>query len=518
MRIINEEKLFRFKQKGYTVTRMGFSINDNSKDTVNAQIPAMDFRHVLIEGSTGNGKTASFILPTLNDRISRNNAIIFFEHKGHEHRKIKLLAEQNNRLSDVIELGKVTGSYINILAMFDSNMLTSVITKLCGNEDIYWSMASAQLAVRVVELHRKLHKIGDILVSTFAVDKEIFTVNLMDEHFSEYGMLKIEEEASFLTLAKIVRTPNSLTSFFKKLKVIQKVIDKEIQIIYKVHVENEKYINKIKMLISEFITFEELLDKYANFLVEDSSEASGNNGVLQILNNAISTLSTLDYLNKSEVDILKVIDENAIIIIDTQAISISVYAVFIESLLQKLSGRIKYQIPKEISIFIDEANRVLRKNIDLQNDVLRESRVELVLAIQNENQMILKFGETEWEAIVANVRQRYYIDGNHAIYCNEGALGVVSPMLFNEDALNQIEYKYNSLAINKQYIKNRFIFESLPQYYRIVYDLYRFSQDSTLELVSDNGETSSITYVGENVKKKTESKIDKYNLRASIQV
>jgi len=494
------------------MTRMGFSINDNSKDNTNAQIPVMDFRHVLIEGSTGNGKTASLILPALNDRISKDIAIIFFEHKGHEHRKIKLLASQNNRLSDVIELGKVTGSYINILEMFDSNMLINVIIKLCGNEDIYWSMASSQLAVRIVELHRKLHKIGNILVSDFAVDKETFTVHLIAKHFSDYSMLRIEEEPSFSTLAKIVKTPNSLTSFFDQLKVLQKIIDKELQIIYTRHIQNTQHANKIKMLISEFITFEELLDKHANFLVEDSSEASGNNGVLQILNNAISTLSTLDYLNKGEVDILKILDENAIIIIDTQAISVSVYAVFIESLLQKLSGRIKYQIPKEISIFLDEANRVVNKNIDLQNDVLRESRVELILAIQNENQMILKFGKIEWEAIASNIRQRYYIDDNHTIYWNEGLLGVVSPMLFNEDELNKIEYKYNSLAINKHYIKSRFIFENLPMYYRIVYDLYRFSKDSTLELMSSSGETFSITYVGENVKKKTKEKIDTFNL------
>ena len=86
-------------------TIMGFLQNSTEieKSKIHT-IPPMDFRHVFITGATGSGKTASIIMPTLLDRIEKNNAIIFFEFKGHEHRKIKKMALANNRLNDILEL------------------------------------------------------------------------------------------------------------------------------------------------------------------------------------------------------------------------------------------------------------------------------------------------------------------------------------------------------------------------------------------------------------------------------
>ena len=51
---------------------MGFRINEMSAHIeTNKAIPAVDFQHVLCEGATGSGKTASLILPTLEDKLKK---------------------------------------------------------------------------------------------------------------------------------------------------------------------------------------------------------------------------------------------------------------------------------------------------------------------------------------------------------------------------------------------------------------------------------------------------------------
>jgi len=493
------------------MTSIGFARQNSGKSKERA-IPLQDFRHVLITGETGSGKTASIIFPTLKDRIATNNAIVFLEYKGHEHKKVKALALKENRLDDVVEFGKPTGAFFNMMAMFDSNMLRMAIIRLCGREDkdSYWSIAAAQLAVRVIDLQRKLYNLGLSLHDHLNVDKNIFTIHLTEGKTSEYTTVRVDEEPSFFTLAKIVSTPSSLMRFFSSFRMVLRNIDTEIHQQIK-NLNNTEISNKFEKIISEFLILNDLLDKYENFKIEDSDEAGGNNGVLQILNNAIATLSTLDYINKNEVDVLQLIEKNAIIIVDVQSIDSGVYSLFLESLLKKLSNRLKFQIPNSVSFFLDEANRVLSKNIDLHNDVLREANVELILAIQNEEQMELKFGEVKWESMVKNLRQKYHVNTSHKVSYNNGEYKKVNPLLLKKDELEVAEYAYNELVKNRQYIEKRFMLEeNLPKNFSVILDLDTFMQYGYLQICSSAGETNPIFYVGEAVKHQTKLKVDSY--------
>jgi len=497
------------------MTKMGFLINENSHDnTMDTAIQKQDFRHVLITGKTGSGKTATLVLPILENRIKANNSIIFFEYKGHEHRKIKALAFNEDRLSDVVELGKPTGCFFNIMGMFDNNMISKVIKQLCGGEskDPYWAMSASQLTVRIIELYRKLQRLGHVLEQEFNVDGRIFMIHLGSD------ILSINEDASFSTLSKIIKTPSSMNNYFDYYKKLILKLNKIVESIGKSQPNSQIDILRIEKMLSQFLLFKELVGKYAHFTVQDSDESSGNNGVLQILNNAISTLATQDYLNNNESDILKMVENNAIIIIDTQSISSHVYSVFTEALLQKLSTRIKYQIPKAVSIFLDEANRVLTKEIDLYNDVLRESMVELILAIQNEKQMILKFGEIKWESIIDNIGHIYYIEPSHDVYYNDKKVAQLYPMIFDNDSLNVIEYKYNNFEKNLEFINKRFMFEGvLPLKFNIIYDLDAFSQNEVLTLSSSDGQHIFIHYVGESIKNQTKAIIENAKAKFAIE-
>jgi DNA helicase HerA-like ATPase len=498
------------------MTPIGFKRPESDID--NAQelhTPVQDFRHVLIKGATGSGKTTSLILPILKNRILTNNSIVFLEYKGNEHRKIKCISQQAGRLGDIIEIGKPTGAFINLLALFDSNMIKDAIVNLCGGEgkDPYWSSSASQLAIRVIELQRKLQKISQLMIGNFDVAEDFFTLSLSDTILkrNNYQILKISDEISFATLSKIIQSPTSITRFFHSVKELEIKIELIIKDLYKKICISRIKENKLENLLSEYLLFSKLVDKYSTFSIQENDEASGNNGVLQILQNAISTLATMDYMNKSEIDILQKINDNAIIIIDIQSFDSNIYSIFMESLLRRLGSRIKYEIPKATSIFIDEANRVLTSHLDLHNDILRESRVELILATQNEEQMQIKFGEIVWESIVSNIRHHYKINESHHVWYNDREFPKVEPLLFNEEILDSTEYTYNSMAENLLYITNRFIFENpLPTSFKIIYDIHTFVQDSTLMIQTSEGEIIKIKYIGEVVKNETKKKASIY--------
>ena len=101
-----------------------------------------------------------------------------------------------------------------------------------------------------------------------------------------------------------------------------------------------------------------------------------NNGVLQILNNGLMGVSNRDYINFDSLDIMEALEHKAIVIIDIEGLGKDIHGVLLESILSKLSARVRNGTPASVSIFIDEANRVLSTGMDTHNDVLREANVE----------------------------------------------------------------------------------------------------------------------------------------------
>ena len=149
---------------------MGFKTETNFGDKIeNNVLPSVDFQHVLCEGPTGSGKTASLILPILEDRIGRGHAVIFFDHKGHEHKKVKHLAKKAERLDDVVEIGKPHGSYINIMAELDTIRLKEMIKDNGVDKDPYWANSAANLLEDIVSLLRHLHSIMMALKSLWCI-------------------------------------------------------------------------------------------------------------------------------------------------------------------------------------------------------------------------------------------------------------------------------------------------------------------------------------------------------------
>jgi hypothetical protein len=144
-------------------------------------------------------------------------------------------------------------------------------------------------------------------------------------------------------------------------------------------------------ILAKILSLEKSINAASRFTIETKSNTnSGNNAVLQCLDNTIASYVKKDYININECTIAELMQSNAIVIIDTQSFGDDIMKLLLESILKKAVMRLRVGTHKPMSVFIDEANRVLSSSIDLHNDVLREASVELILAIQNEEQMINK--------------------------------------------------------------------------------------------------------------------------------
>jgi len=402
---------------------MGFRVSEavETKNLKNC-IPSVDFQHVLVEGATGSGKTASLILPTLEDRLRRGHTIIFFDHKGHEHKKVKSLANKLGRLENVVEIGKPHSAYINILAELDTVRLKEMIREVAGSRDPYWANSAAGLVEDIIVPLRKLYFIME-LVKEYKVFQSA-KLKIYDE-FRSIG-IDFDTKLSFQTISQIVSSPKALKKFKEVMGMFPQILKDTL------HLDSEEGADEVQnkqQVYAKLLSLEKDMKAASRFILsEDKSDTnSGNNGVLQVLDNAIASYAKKDYMNIDECTISGLIDNNAIIIVDTQSFGDDILKIFFESMLKKAVMRLRTGTNTAMSIFIDEANRVLSPTLDLHSDILREASVELIIAIQNEEQMIAKFDSTRWASIRRNIKHQYLLDVDHNIRYNDQELMHGSP-------------------------------------------------------------------------------------------
>lgn len=353
-------------------------------DNLLEKIPLVDvkFTHSLCLGQTGSGKTTSFVYPNILERMKLNHGILFFDIKGSEHIALKSLANESNRLHDIIEIGKPWGRNINILDEMNESSFMRLLKVLIG------------------------------------MGKDGGGSNAYRSDTSKFDK----------TLLSVLNT-----------------------------------------LVEAF-----------GFMVSSSSKY-------------IST--SLDALN-----IVDALQNKKIVVVNVRVIPDAILEILLEKIFEQLIDlNIKNEDEREpISIFIDEAQRLINKNIPL--DVLRSSKVDVILTVQNEQQLVSKFNSREdWQQISMNIAQKFAF--RSSLFENsflvdtgdfktfeytkeyENKMYKAIPKFINQNEALEIEYKYQHEILQ---------LSNLNENEYLVYDVSHFEKER--EVVVANLKTNKKYY------------------------
>ena len=399
---------------------IGF-VNNNTKTKSNDTIVPTEFTHSCAIGQTGCGKTTSYIYPNLNERIKQNHGLIVFDYKGKEHNAVKYLAQNHNRLDDIVEIGKDWGESINIIKYMPNGELENFLKALFGlsdGENDYWGTSGANISIAILDI---IGAIENIII----IAKDIGAEQDFEEVIKECRGFTYPTTKTLYSLSKATQSLKILGEFIKGLDRLSDDISdtfyKEIK--DNQHIPKKKLLKKYKLLAYSIEILNKTIKKSKNKLeiFGDLKSFNNNSKTFQTILLSISTplmnIANIKWLNDDKFDIVKSLDDKKIIVINTKTFSEFTLSAFTNSIFMELSKRTIYTNPNPISIFADEAQRIVSSSFDIPIDVLREAKVELFLAFQNSELMIEQLGENKYLSLLQNFKHRY-IYKNLGMYNN----------------------------------------------------------------------------------------------------
>lgn len=363
------------------------------------------FTHSLCIGQTGSGKTTSFVYPNILERMKLSHGILFFDIKGSEHIAIKSLANESKRLDDIIEIGKPWGKNINILDEMNEASFMRLLKVLIGmgkdggGSNAYFYNAAQSLGLTLYSVFRTckilIQEFDELDIEIDFLNKKIFTLEdiykeIIDIESLYSFLIKLDD---FIDLVKEYIGKNSFFYFGEKKNIYKNIILNLVTL--------EKYFNK--------------LAPYYLSSDERSDASKFDKSLLSVLNTLVDSFgfmlsSSSKYISASK-DILNIVDalqNKKIVVVNVRVIPDSILEILLEKIFEQLIDlNIKNEDEREpISIFIDEAQRLINKDIPL--DVLRSSKVDVILTVQNEQQLVSKFNSREdWQQISMNIAQKF---------------------------------------------------------------------------------------------------------------
>ncbi|MEA3522970.1 MAG: TraM recognition domain-containing protein, partial [Campylobacterota bacterium] len=455
------------------------------KDTkLKEETPLVDvkFTHSLCIGQTGSGKTTSFIYPNLQHRMEIGHGVLFFDIKGSEHLAIKKLAYDAGRLDGVIEIGKPWGSNINIIESLNNRTFATLLQDLVGDpasggSNTYFYNEAISLGNSIFEV-LKLKSI--ILKEMQEIDNN-----------SSFG------NESFFTLHdmySIIYSIDTLYGFIQDIKKFAKqlhtFIIKNTDHYYGEHSEVYKNIilnySNINVATKFFIKYDVKADERGN---SDKFESS----LLYVISTLSSgfgfmVTSSAKYISDKEspLDIVNSLQDGKIVIINVRVIPDTILELMLEQIFEQMIdlNLQSEEDKKPISVFIDEAQRLINKDIPL--DVLRSSKVDVLMAVQSELQLVSKFGSREdWQQISVNIAQKFafksaYFGGDHLLsfYVDTATLDTfeyakehdsnklrANPVFLNKEDFNSVEHTYlHDILKLKDLKKNEILFYDVTHF------------------------------------------------------
>lgn len=446
---------------------MGFIKPESTSKTVeqtSSIVLKNDFKHAYICGQTGSGKTASGMIPLLKSRIEEGHSAIIFDYKNVEHRNVKVLAKKAGRLSDVIQLGVPWGISCNLIQYMNESQLSKFVVSLMDLEssNSYWSTSSVNI---VLAIFKSIKAYLNIIETASEINNKKSYLNTVVK-------FRLPTDLTFTVIADICKSSQSIVLFLNKLQKLANRFEintvSKIEDFSKRH-ETDEVKEKFVELMSSVLFFKNIVAtelkslEVFNQALESSPSSTYATIILSMATTFSSISSNKKFNDANGVDIAKELNEGKILIINSQELSNAILSSFTNSLLQRLSQRVQDKTIQAVSVFIDEAQKILNSDMDLHTDVLRQSKVEIILAFQNYNLMINALDASKFKALLLNLSTsfhfknpgivadletselktfEYYKDGGDKIY-------TAQPLFLDESEIFEIELEY--YHINRVY-------------------------------------------------------------------
>lgn len=361
---------------------IGFLKTEKMTNDISTTIVPIEFTHSCAIGQTGCGKTTNYIYPNISNRIKLNHGLLVFDYKGKEHLSVKVLANRYKRLDDVIEIGKDWGKSINILKYMNEATLENFLYNLFGldgTDNEYWGRSATNISLTILKIIGQLEQ---LVLKASKVDKNInFEKTILRFKNFDYPIIK-----TLYSLSLVVSSIDTLKGFIENLDDLYNHIVVSIKEIISIEILNDIGKKKIKEKYHEFFYS---LEEFKNSLKKGKkelsafSEFSSNNTtktlqtILLAINTPLMNIAGIKWLNDDKFDIVKSLNSGKIIILNTNNFSDSVISSYSNAIFKELTKRTSKINKNPISIFVDEAQRVVSSKFDLPVDVLRETKVEL---------------------------------------------------------------------------------------------------------------------------------------------
>lgn len=333
--------------------RMGFIIEkETTPVSNNSLIVTKDYTHSCSIGQTGSGKTSCYIYPNLEQRIKDKDAILFFDYKGKEHQAVKYFAKQNGRFNDIIEIGKDWGKSINLIKYMSKSDLEDFIKSMLSMEknNEYWSRSGANISVAILSIISDYDKFITS-VENHKKSEELFKYCLKNDSLNNIPRTK-----TLYSLYEIIKSVESVKEFHQNMSnFTEEFVDglKEIA-------KNLNITNSLKNITKEVFILQKKLNDNLKCLAtfQQKTGSSNHESLINSINKPIATLSLKKSLNDDSFNIIEALNQNKIVIINTQEFSDSALSYFSNSLFKEFEKRTNQMANNSISVFIDEAQRV----------------------------------------------------------------------------------------------------------------------------------------------------------------
>ena len=404
-----------------------------------------NFTHAAIIGETGCGKTTSMIYPNLLDRMQRGHGIFVLDYKGCEESAVKALAKRAGRLKDVVVVGTFLGEKINLIKDISGRDFKNTTSSLMKTIDSFWQEYGANLTLSIFNFLKALGEFTDI-VGKHNIRGFAQAVRLSDAYpFNIHTIRNLTQD--------ILKFTEFLASVNGDLKLnLDQVVNekKEVRL-------------RLKDLLASKQNLIDIMGRFDLTKAKNEERVINDFRNLSIMATVINELADDETVNADKNSISQYLNEGKIVVFNAINSSSQTLAMlldsFIPSFIKRAGG--KNLIP--ISLFLDETAKIAGKNSNFHEEILRQSKVELILAFQNESTLKKELGYDKYEALIGNMVDIYLMKnkslfniGADAVNCSklkpfeclhDGERNLLKPMFIDEIEKREAAYEFE--LINK---------------------------------------------------------------------